>query len=36
MAMPAEITIPTETVSQEIETPEEVRDRWFEIAKNWL
>jgi hypothetical protein len=36
MAMPAASTIPTETVSQEIATPEHVRDRSFEIAKNWL
>jgi hypothetical protein len=36
MAMPRTITIPTETVPQEIETPEQVRDRSFEIANNWL
>jgi len=35
MTMPAAITIPTETVSQEIEAPEKVHDRSFEIGKDW-
>jgi hypothetical protein len=36
MAMPAAITMLTKTVFREIETPEQVRDGSFEIAKNWL